>query len=552
MKADALRKILLDIDKLPYQTVLVDGAWGVGKSYEVHRALEGRRHVYWISVFGLHGSQDIYQELLAEIKDPGDKFEWIGKMVKAGRGAAEAVDIGSAINGAIGALVSVKDMVLNALTKYDESVVVIDDLERMSENVDLYEVFGIVEEIRKKTQAKVILIANVCEMEEKNKAVFEKFGEKVIDRRYQITEQASDIRWSELGIDEAFIHTFLSLHNAKNLRTLQKAEKFYEEILTYLDGSEEEEFKDEIKQICFSIVVEDVEGLYVAENMVKDNDSDMQKTIKRLNQNFLRRVNSYYLTGIRTGTDLAAKICQHYKNEAVMSHEIIQEQYAMFKQRGEKADYYKSDEEMRILLPKYKKFMEEAVTMGELITAADSCLTWSKVFHNDIGDILDIFRRKAREIIQRDVENGSFSKYAGVAMFHMEADEIKEIYREERETGYRLYVITVIETLLRYIDEKDFKEGFAVSCTLRNLFESEKRSLLGKEETLSRLLTEKIFPLGSVTEEQYHMSYNIMKVLYGLRKDEYQKLFDTCMRNADCMSKNRMRFLQAEVEKNCG
>ena len=547
MKADMLRKILWDIDKLPYQTILVDGAWGVGKSYEVNKALGGKEHVYCISVFGMHGSQDIYNELLSEIKDPENKFDWLGKIVKAGHAAAEAIDAGAAINGAIGALISAKNMVLNALTKYPDSVIVIDDLERMSKNVDLHEVFGIVEEVRKKTQTKIILIANVSEMEEENRKVFENFGEKVIDRRYQITEQAADIQWDELGIDSDFIKSFLSMHKVKNLRTLQKAEKFYEDILTYLDGIKDREFRGEIQKICFSIVVEEVEKLYVAENVINDKDSNTQKVIKQLNQNFIRRVINYYLTSIRIGRDLVIKIYQHYNNESMICSETLQEQYELFKQSGEKADYYKSVKEIAYRLLVYEKGMSESTTIGELIKAADSCLIWNKILSRNIEGILIIFRSKMKEIIQQDIENGNFPKYVHIQMFHVESKELKEIYEEEYNIGNSLYVNNTVKTLLQCIEKKNYREGFEVSRVLKRMWEGRKREFL--ENAIAPLLTVGIFPLGSITEEQYYMSYNIMQILYSLKKEDYVKLFNACKENADAMSKYRMEHLQSEIEK---
>ena len=43
MNADYVENIIRNIDKQSYKCILVDGAWGIGKSYVVEKALEDKK-----------------------------------------------------------------------------------------------------------------------------------------------------------------------------------------------------------------------------------------------------------------------------------------------------------------------------------------------------------------------------------------------------------------------------------------------------------------------------------------------------------------------------
>jgi len=55
------------------------------------------------------------------------------------------------------------------------------------------------------------LVAYTGEIKEKNKEIFDKYNEKVIDRIYHVTEKPEKINWRGLGIDEEFIKGFLEI-----------------------------------------------------------------------------------------------------------------------------------------------------------------------------------------------------------------------------------------------------------------------------------------------------------------------------------------------------
>ena len=57
-------------------------------------------------------------------------------------------------------------------------IVVIDDLERMNSNMNLEEIFGIIEELKQCNYVKVILVANTAEMSKDKKEIFDKYSEK--------------------------------------------------------------------------------------------------------------------------------------------------------------------------------------------------------------------------------------------------------------------------------------------------------------------------------------------------------------------------------------
>ena len=65
-----------------------------------------------------------------------------------------------------------------------------------------------------------------------------------------------------MNIHAGFVTEFLSYHKVKNLRTLEKAQHFFEDVELFCDGIQDEQFIEEVKLICFAIVVESIEKLY--------------------------------------------------------------------------------------------------------------------------------------------------------------------------------------------------------------------------------------------------------------------------------------------------
>ena len=283
MNANGIIKIMERIDKLPYKCILFDGKWGIGKSYAIEEAVKGKDNVCKISLFGLENSQYIYHEILFQLllKD--------GLGGSIGTGAKKVLDACASfsdkiakVKAAVDSVLAERELFLAMTKKFEEyHIIILDDVERISDSVNFQEVLGIVEELKKCNYIKVVLIANSEELNEDNKKLLEKYCEKIIDRDYNITEKADEINWASMGIDASFITNFLRKHSVSNLRTLQKAQNFYDDVKVLCAEVGNEEFQEEIRLICYAIVVEDTDALYYSLENSKNNDAVSKLWLKQ-------------------------------------------------------------------------------------------------------------------------------------------------------------------------------------------------------------------------------------------------------------------------------
>mgnify|MGYP000243376738 CR=1 FL=1 len=178
MKADNIKNIISDIDHLPYRAILFDGTWGIGKSYAVNEALEANPNVCKISMFGLKDPKQIYHEALFQLALKNNIGGKIGEITN------NVLDGLSKIWDKVGQAKEVVQSIANErelfllLSKEFTSVhiIVIDDLERMSDDINLEDIFGIIEELKQCNYVKVIVIANTDEIQSDKKVVFENYA----------------------------------------------------------------------------------------------------------------------------------------------------------------------------------------------------------------------------------------------------------------------------------------------------------------------------------------------------------------------------------------
>ena len=543
MRADCIYDIIKKFGCFSYDCILFDGPWGIGKTYAIDKALEEQENVCSISMFGLQNSQQIYHEVLCQ---------FVLKNNKAGKIAGAATEVLDGISNIWKSVSSVKE-VLQSIAREKElflllskgfdslHIIVIDDLERVSDRINIEEVFGIVEELKKCNNVKIILVANIDELQENNKEIFKKHNEKVIDRIYHITEKPEKINWGEIGIHAGFMQEFLSVHKVKNLRTLKKAQRFYDDVYILVNQIDNQQFKDEIRLICFAIVVESTDNLYYKQN---DNEDDSNKKIfNELHNELLYRI-LLYLQEVRSSRNLVNILLEYYNNQIVLSTSDIMLEYKIFLQAGNKPNYFKTDDEIRRILPKIEDDIVKATTIGELNRNADEYEMWSETIGEDNASMLDKYREIVRNLFWNDVkkENEDLLGYS-YDLWHLEAEKVKEIYEEERNAVRKM----VIQHYVDYLKETTKgKMAFEYSRKLREYCANNYYKEIIKEN-IDKLYNRKSFPVDEIDSVQYHTCYNIMSVLYHINQDRFLEYSDELSKQCDNMSAHRMDVLIREI-----
>lgn len=543
MRADCIYDIIKKFGCFSYDCILFDGPWGIGKTYAIDKALEEQENVCSISMFGLQNSQQIYHEVLCQ---------FVLKNNKAGKIAGAATEVLDGISNIWKSVSSVKE-VLQSIAREKElflllskgfdslHIIVIDDLERVSDRINIEEVFGIVEELKKCNNVKIILVANIDELQENNKEIFKKHNEKVIDRIYHITEKPEKINWGEIGIHAGFMQEFLSVHKVKNLRTLKKAQRFYDDVYILVNQIDNQQFKDEIRLICFAIVVESTDNLYYKQN---DNEDDSNKKIfNELHNELLYRI-LLYLQEVRSSRNLVNILLEYYNNQIVLSTSDIMLEYKIFLQAGNKPNYFKTDDEIRRILPKIEDDIVKATTIGELNRNADEYEMWSETIGEDNASMLDKYREIVRNLLWNEVkkENEDILGYS-YDLWHLEAEKVKEIYEEERNAVRKM----VIQHYVDYLKETTKgKMAFEYSRKLREYCANNYYKEIIKEN-IDKLYNRKSFPVDEIDSVQYHSCYNIMSVLYHINQDRFLEYSDELSKQCDNMSAHRMDVLIREI-----
>ena len=341
MNADYVENIIRNIDKQSYKCILVDGAWGIGKSYVVEKALEDKKdRTCMVSLFGMEDVQQIYHEILYQLllhtSNGGKIVEFLKDSFRI---LGNFDDRAKSVSTILESHFSEEDMVNSITRKFDEGhIVVIDDLERCKESIELRDFFGVVEKLKSNNHIQVILIANSEEITDKKD--FEKYREKVIDRTFTITENSKSANWSKLGIQGDFADELCKNHPIKNLRTLQKAQDFYNDVKQYAKSIHDEMFMNEVRLICFAIVIEDTDKLYYKPLTEEETKSEFDKTVRTLQNYFESRVKQYLL-GIKSSDALINELYSYYESKRLLTEEDLKVQHKLFVEVGIKTSVYK-------------------------------------------------------------------------------------------------------------------------------------------------------------------------------------------------------------------
>lgn len=554
MNADYVEKIIRNIDEefYTYKCILVDGTWGIGKSYMVRKALEDKKdRTCFVSLFGMDNVQQIYHEILFQLllrsADGGKMIRWLKDATKVfGNFSYGAKNINTVLESRFSELDALVALSQKFETKH---VVVIDDLERYKESLKLREIFGVIENLKQCHDIYVIAVANLNELE--NKKEFDKYNEKVIDRIFQITEYSSQIKWSNLNVEPSFAVRFFQKHKTANFRTIQKAQRFFTDVSGYCDGIKDERFRDEIRQICFAVVIEDTDKLYYIDPQNRDNSSKENRiqNIMEEQENKIESRISNYTQHLKSSRDFITVIYGYYKNQIALTREEIIVQYKLYQSSGEKANYYKSDKELEYYLDSWKSGLENISNSPILTKTAGEYDYWFVFLDRNDTELICVYKEKIIELLIKEVQEQEYEpmRYYRLNEFHTQTDNIKAALDE----GYDVAIHTVVKKYVRYLvntmdDVTAEKYSRALVEWYRN---SDKLKKIIASE-LQVLYKRSSFPADNMNDHKYAASYNVLEMLYKNDKVYFEQYYADLKKDFDKMSAKRTDNMLNEIKQN--
>ena len=209
MRADKIPDIIHQLNNInsPYQCVMISGEWGIGKSFQINAEIHVR----------LTFNKNKSRINLKQVTD--------------------AVDLGKLepIKRILGNVFSPQMALEYILNQYEQkgkiTLLIFDDIERIGNNVDFDLFLGTVESLMQAYRyVKILFVANISQFSEPQRDIWEKYSEKVVDQVFPIEDLAKNISILETSAHNAAALEFMKRHGSKNLRTLQKAHRFFSDV----------------------------------------------------------------------------------------------------------------------------------------------------------------------------------------------------------------------------------------------------------------------------------------------------------------------------------
>ncbi len=287
MKTKDIENIIENFIVSESSAILLDGAWGIGKTYAIQQLLLEDRYkkeiydncnMHYISLFGFKDIDVLHKELYVKFNPKK------AKALKALSYVSLAVsfnNIGIGINTSNIRQDIEDNQSKKQLNKNDyKNIIIFDDIERIAANEnELIELLGYFNRLIN-DGIKIISICNSAEIKKNNKEVFDNFKEKIFDRIYEINENNLEVIEKIFGNEYYLLTKEDITFFEQNLRFVKKTKIFIDEITRIL-SIKQNLSATEKRKICTMciLVVKEVftkkfsEELYIRKKERLEDDS---------------------------------------------------------------------------------------------------------------------------------------------------------------------------------------------------------------------------------------------------------------------------------------
>lgn len=391
-----------------YKKIFINGSWGIGKSYYTNEYCKKYGdNVVYITLFGKTNFDSILEALNNELIKKVKKIKKYAKKAKKffSHFKTSISFYGISISSSF---IKNKNLIqeFSDLLEKEELIIIIDDLERKSANIPIEDIMGLIEELSTIEKVKIVLIGDEENVnDEKDKKIWKRFKEKIVEKEYKIDCFSFDAIESLIveklkeyipeKILNDFIYSFLKKHQVKNLRTINKSVNLFLEITkNYLLKKYDENVMLTILKNCMAVAIEFNEELYKPDETKEDtskndiwdklqnNDSDISS---RISNHYFNENSIFYYDVEESILDYVIKIYNsEIDDNLISSFNNILNSFVE-KKKQEKSIFYLSTEQITIKIKKiYNDIKSERykiVTIEELIDDLYTLLNWNDVLN---------------------------------------------------------------------------------------------------------------------------------------------------------------------------
>ena len=326
-----------------YKTIIIDGEWGIGKSYYINHFFEGT-NAYSISLFGINSTEELKSNIAYSI----NKRDTINHMILTNN---DSITINLPfLEIPLPKLQKDFDSIIkDNLNNGNKNILIVDDLERKGDNLTLKELFGVISELSTINHLNIIIVLNsqyISQLSENDRKIYSDFKEKVVDRIYHITsiddlaiKNISDELKYENG--RKYIIDIFKETRKFNLRTLIKTINFLNIMFDKID-------LNKIGKNQINILIECSLAMFVTitNNEYKDETSIKGQALKIYWENNIGKETETYIVGILFEV--------YNSNDYSQLDDIISLFNVRKKEKIEKDLFYCSLEELKTRINYYK------------------------------------------------------------------------------------------------------------------------------------------------------------------------------------------------------
>lgn len=465
MESKKIKDILKQFEENDtYKKIFINGPWGIGKSYYTEEYIkEHPKNIVYISLFGKNSYESIEDAIAMELMKKLNKMKKATKKLK---------EFANKFKGPIsynGISLSSPDIEKKSLfqnysklLENEKLIIVIDDLERKSGNVQIEDIMGLIEQFSLYENIKVLIIGAEDKINDEDKIKWNDFKEKIIEKEYKITSFSEDaiesivvgqlkeyISSKEL---KKFIGEFLEKHNTNNLRSIEKGVKLFLEVVeNYLKKKQNSETYTPILKNCMAVSIEFNEELYKPKELNQEEKENLEKSLSYSDdKDMYSRIIKHYFHSIfivKKESSILEYIISFYNGEITESvidkfNDII-ENY--MNKKEEKNIYYLSEEKIIDRIKQKYELIEndkyEFSTMEETIQDFNEIIVWND--NLEIGLDTTNISIKFNDVmftnyysIEKEIQDNKIDTFGLVRYNSKKLDELINNYNNECSKKY--------------------------------------------------------------------------------------------------------------------